>query len=68
MRWKDRRSARRKKNARRKRGSMLEAEKKRKLPSRIKRDKMDIDVVGVLFWYFSLAFCARNFIEFFVQK
>lgn len=40
----------------RKRDSMLEAEKKRKLPSRIKRDKMDIDVVGVLFWYFSLAF------------
>lgn len=29
---------------------------------------MDIDVVGVLFWYFSLAFGVRNFIEFFVQK
>lgn len=43
----------------RKRDSMLEAEKKRKLPSRIKRDKMDVDMVdmvGVLFLYFSLAF------------
>lgn len=35
---------------------MLEAEKKMKLPSRTKRDKMDVDVVGVLFLYFSLAF------------
>ena len=50
------RKARKKENARRKRDSMLEAEKKRKLPSRTKRDKMDVDVVGVLFWYFSLAF------------
>ena len=47
---------------------MLETEKKRKLQSRTKRDKMDIDVVGVLFWYSSLAFWVRNFIEFFVQK
>ena len=59
MRWKDKRIARRKENARRKRGSMLEAEKKRKLLSRTKRDKMDVDVVGVLFWYFSLAFWSK---------
>ena len=38
---------------------MLEAEKKMKLPSRTKRDKMDVDVVGVLFWYFSLAFGSK---------
>ena len=59
MRWKDKRTARRKENARRKRSSMLETEKKRKLLSRTKRDKMDIDVVGVLFWYFSLAFGSK---------
>ena len=59
MRWRDRRNARRKENARRKRDSMLEAEKKRKLPSRTKRDKMDVEVVGVLFWYFSLAFGSK---------
>ena len=51
------------KNARRKRASMLETEKKRELPSRTKRDKMDVDVVGVLFWYFSLAFGVGIFIK-----
>ena len=68
LRWKDRRSARRKKNARRKRGSMLEAEKKRKLPSRTKRDKMDVDVVGVLSWYFSLAFWFEISLNFLFKK
>lgn len=42
---------------------MLETEKKRKLLSRTKRDKMDVDVVGVLFWYFSLAFGAEILIK-----
>lgn len=57
------RKARKKENARKKRDSILEAEKKRKLPSRTKRDKMNVDVVGVLFWYFSLAFGVELFIK-----
>ena len=61
MRWRDKRKARKKENARRERASMLEAKKKRELPSRTKRDKMDVDVVGVLFWYFFLAFGAELF-------
>lgn len=63
LRWRDKRKARKKENARRKRDSMLEAEKKRKLPSRTKRDKMDVDVIGVLFWYFFLAFGVELFIK-----
>lgn len=47
---------------------MLEAEKKRKLPSRTKRDKMDVDVVGVLFWYFSLAFGSEISLNFLFKK
>lgn len=38
----------------------LRLRKKRKLLSRTKRDKMDVDVVGVLFWYFSLAFGSKS--------
>ena len=63
LRWRDMRKARKKENARKKRDSILEAEKKRKLPSRTKRDKMNVDVVGVLFWYFSLAFGVELFIK-----
>ena len=68
LRWRDKRKARKKENARRKRDSMLEAEKKRKLPSRTKRDKMDVTRAVMSLWYFFLAFESEFFIKHILER